>query len=101
MSLNENEMGYSFEWSPYRGYYDKYEYDIKTKSGVMYSNCYPNAGKFRPNWNGEPILEEDIAEVRISVEPKLHINPKRWYDKDYKGTFKKWEEKDNARNDNK
>jgi hypothetical protein len=94
MSLNENEHGYSFKWSKYKGDYDKYEYDIKTKSGEVILNCYPNAGKFNLNWGvRKQVHEEDVSEIKISTKPQLGINPRYWYNDDYKGNFRKWKEK--------
>lgn len=44
--MRENNIGYSDDWQPYTGDYDKFEYDIKLIDGTVVENCYPNAGEF-------------------------------------------------------
>lgn len=67
----ENTCGYSDNWQPYIGDYDKFEYDVKLKSGEVIENCYPNGGYF--NQMDSPsdisINENEVAEIRFSNTP--------------------------------
>lgn len=76
----DNTCNYSKEWQPYIGDYDKFEYDVKTKEGDVWVNCYPNAGYFNPINVAIKIPQEDVAEIRFSEKPKIGIN----YDSFYK-----------------
>lgn len=69
----KSEFSYSKEWQPYLGY-DKFEYDVRDSNGLVYLNCYPNAGIFESFDSGETINEENVAEIRYSVEPILFLN---------------------------
>ena len=72
-----NSMGYSDEWQPYQGDYDKFEYDVKLKDGTVVENCYPNAGKFNSisdEHNAEDFGEELVSEIRFSNAPRFGIN---------------------------
>lgn len=68
-------MGYSDEWQPYKGDYDKFEYDIKLADGSVVVNCYPNAGTFTPLQDQENIVnEKDVTEIRFSEAPVTQLN---------------------------
>lgn len=75
----DNTCGYSDNWQPYIGDYDKYEFDIKLKDGTIVENCYPNAGKFNSisdEHNGKQFLEEEVVEIRFSQNPRYGLgNP--------------------------
>lgn len=76
--MEDNECGYSYEWQPYRGEYDKYEYDIKLIDGTVVENCYPNAGVFHSisdEHNKQGFNECEIAKIRFSKNPRYGINP--------------------------
>lgn len=73
----ENFCGYSDEWQPYKGDYDKFEYDIKLKDGTVVENCYPNAGKFNSisdTHKGKDFSEELVSEIRFSNAPRYGLN---------------------------
>lgn len=74
-SINDNTQNYSDDWQIYTGDYDKFEYDIITKEGKVYENCYPNAGKFT-TMVGETvsIKEEDVVQIRFSNNPKMYLD---------------------------
>lgn len=81
-------MGYSTNWQPYENDYDKLEYDIETDDGIVYCNCYPNAGIFHSldpkfkNGAGANIKGQDILKIRITPKENqiLHINPNEVYE---------------------
>jgi len=73
----DNNCGYSDNWQPYIGDYDKFEYDIKLKDGRIIENCYPNAGLFNsiaPKYDGQAFAEELVEEIRFSQTPRYCIN---------------------------
>ena len=72
--MKDNHMGYSDSWQPYLGDYDKFEYDIKLKSGEYIMNCYPNGGLFNVLDSNDAYEENNIAEIRFSQEPKTWLN---------------------------
>ena len=49
----------------YLGDYEKKEYDIRTFDGVVYQNCWPNAGTFHTQ-DGKTIQGEDVEAFKIS-----------------------------------
>lgn len=74
--MKENTHDYSYEWKPYIGY-DKFEYDIKLKSGKIITNCYPNTGIFNSYSDehyGFSFKEEEIEEIKFSDLARLGIN---------------------------
>ncbi len=74
-SINDNTQNYLDDWQSYVGDYDKFEYDIMTKNGIIYENCYPNAGKFSKMFGERiSIREEDVAEIRFSNSPKMYLD---------------------------
>lgn len=78
-SYKENSMGYSDEWQPYLGDYDKFEYDIKLKDGTIVENCYPNGGSFNSisdEHNGQRFTEGLVEEIRFSAKPRYGLNSK-------------------------
>jgi hypothetical protein len=80
----DNFCKYSIEWQPYKGDYDKFEYDIKLKDGTVVTNCYPNADKFHSiskEFNGKTFHADTIAEIRFTPEDKqkFGINPDGMY----------------------
>ena len=59
------------------GDYDKFEYDIRLKSGEVVENCYPNAGVFNSIsdvYDGEGFSEDLVEEIRFSKRPRFGIN---------------------------
>jgi hypothetical protein len=75
--MRENTMNYSDNWQPYLGDYDKFEYDIQLKNGVIVENCYPNAGKFNSisdEHNRQSFNEEDVKMIRFSNSPRYGLN---------------------------
>lgn len=75
----KNNCGYSDEWSPYNGDYDKFEYDIKLNDGTIVENCYPNARKFNSisdSHQDQSFSEEIVSEIRFSAKPRFGINEK-------------------------
>lgn len=75
--MRKNNMGYSDDWQPYTGDYDKFEYDIKLIDGTVVENCYPNAGEFNSisdKHNNQSFKEELITNIRFSNAPRYGIN---------------------------
>ncbi len=72
--MKENTMGYSDEWQPYKGDYDKFEYDVKLKNGKILENCYPNADKFNVLSTNINVDGSDVKEIRFSNNPKSYLN---------------------------
>ncbi len=72
--MNENKQGYSDEWQPYTGDYDKFEYDVKLKDGTIITNCYPNAGNFQSLYTYETSSEANVELIRFSTEPRTWLN---------------------------
>lgn len=73
----KNTMNYSDEWQPYRGDYDKFEYDVKLKDGTIVENCYPNGGEFNSisdEHNRQSFPESEVVEIRFSNTPRFGIN---------------------------
>jgi hypothetical protein len=95
----ENTCKYSDNWQPYINDYDKFEYDIKLKNGVIIENCYPNAGKFNSisdEHNGQKFNSDLVSEIRFSQRPRLMLNSKvstAEMTEEYKERIKKYEEK--------
>lgn len=69
----ENQLGYSDDWQPYRGY-EKYEYDIKLFTDEVVENCYPNAGEFTPFSSNRGYDESRVIEIRFSNRPVSMLN---------------------------
>lgn len=65
----KNTCGYSDNWQPYIGDYDKFEYDVKLKSGEIIENCYPNGGYFNQLDSDVSVIEGEVAEIRFSNTP--------------------------------
>ena len=75
--MKKNTCKYSDTFQAYNGGYDKYEYDIRLKSGKVILNCYPNSGKFNfigGLYSGLSVKEQEVQEIRFSNEPVLCIN---------------------------
>jgi hypothetical protein len=75
--MKKNTCKYSDTFQPYNGGYNKYEYDIKLKSGKVILNCYPNSGIFHSVGvlsDDLIVKEEKVQEIRFSNEPILCIN---------------------------
>lgn len=70
----KNTMGYSDEWQTYKGDYDKFEYDIKLKTGEIIENCYPNANKFNKLDVPDKYHAKDVSEIRFSNNPVTGLN---------------------------
>ena len=83
----DNSCNYSKEWQPYKMDYDKFEYDIKLKDGMIIQNCYPNAGWFNSidpkykNGASGKFSEKDVAEIRFTpiADWKYEINYEEMY----------------------
>ncbi len=78
-----NTCNYSTEWQPYINDYDKNEYDVMTKAGKIFRNCYPNAGIFMSfeGGNNGNVDGADVDKIRITPrsEQKLNINSASLY----------------------
>lgn len=70
----KNTCGYSDEWQPYMGDYDKFEYDIELFDGRQIDNCYPNGGLFNQIETNQCYSEDEVARIRFSENPHLLLN---------------------------
>lgn len=72
----ENTCGYSDNWQPYIGDYDKFEYDVKLIAGTLIENCYPNGGYFNQMSSDISVNENEVAEIRFSNTPISFLHNK-------------------------
>ena len=58
-------------WQKYEGRYEKEYYDIKTKTGKVYKQCWPNAGNFWPDKSkkGEEVPGYWVDYIKKAVQP--------------------------------
>ncbi len=71
---DKNKQGYSDNWQPYTGDYDKFEYDVKLSDGTIITNCYPNACSFQSMYTYETAHEDNVEFIRFSAEPRTWLN---------------------------
>jgi hypothetical protein len=60
-------MTLTTEWTAYDHNYQKEVQDIKTRTGVVYEGCWPNAGKWNVlDGSGRTIPDQWVEQVRLT-----------------------------------
>lgn len=77
--MQDNTNGYSKDWQPYTGDYDKFEYDITTVTGNVILNCYPNARYFSSFSSNDRVHESEVSQIRFAKNPIADINYDEFY----------------------
>lgn len=70
----DNTCNYSDNWQPYTGEYDKFEYDIETRTGELLTNCYPNADWFGQLDSTTRVHASQVKRIRFANKPKTILN---------------------------
>jgi len=59
-------------WFEYTGFRLKDHYDIETKTGKVYTKCYPNGYSFYAmDDSGFAVDDEDVAKIRLTPDSDL------------------------------
>lgn len=72
-SYEVNHMPYQTGvWFKYTGFRLKDNYDIETKTGEVYTKCYPNSTSFHTmDGSGVVVKDEDVVKIRLTPDSDL------------------------------